>query len=205
MRHSPSEAWDREYSKPDPLWKGPPQADVSVSQGARVLELGCGNGKAIAALAKNASEVVAVDISRVALRACGAAVPSKVSLARADVLYLPFADRSFGEVAAFHVLEHISQHDRPLAVEEVRRVLVPGGIVHVRAFSTRDMRCGKGEEIEPMTFMRGNGIPYHYFTADELRSLFNGFEEVEMREATSPKRFDGKDYLRAELVAKYRA
>lgn len=206
MTKRPWEAWDKEYSKPDPVWKGPPQAEVDIAPGARVLELGCGNGKTLAALSEKASEVVAVDISRIALRACGnAAASPNASFARADVLHLPFADHSFNEITAFHVLEHISQGDRPKAAEEVRRVLSPGGSVHVRVFSVNDMRCGKGKEFEPMTFLRGNGIPYHYFTPDELGSLFLGFEEVEMKELTSAKRFDGKDCLRAELVSKYRA
>lgn len=199
------EAWDREYSKPDPVWKGPPQAEVDIPPGARVLELGCGNGKALAALSKKASEVVAVDISRIALRACGTVASSpKIELARADVLFLPFANGSFDAVTAFHVLEHLSQDDRPKAAEEMRRVLSPGGSVHIRVFSVKDMRCGKGEQVEEMTFLRGNGIPYHYYTVDELISLFREYEGIELMEVTSTKRFDGKDYLRAELVARCR-
>lgn len=204
MDEPPWEPWDREYSKPHPVWKGPPRSEVDIPAGARVLELGCGNGKALAALARSASAVVAVDISRAALRACGAAYLSRADLARADLLRLPFADGSFDAVAAFHVLEHISQADRPGAVEEIGRVLVPGGSAHVRAFSVRDLRCGKGQEVEEMTFRRGNGISYHYFTPGELGSLFGRFDRVELEEIDSVKRFDGKDHLRAEIAARFR-
>ena len=42
-------------------------------------------------------------------------------------------------------------------------------------FLNRDFRYGQGNETEPGTFLRGNGIQTHYFTGQEVVDLFTGF------------------------------
>jgi ubiquinone/menaquinone biosynthesis C-methylase UbiE len=49
----------------------------------------------------------------------------------ADVQELPFEDGSFDTVLANHMLYHVP--DRPQAFAEIRRVLVPGGLLHAAA------------------------------------------------------------------------
>ena len=73
----------------------------------------------------------------------------------------------------------------------------------MRTFSVRDMRFGKGAEVERHTYRRGNGILYHYFEADELRTLLSSFEEIELREEIAETRF-AKGSVRAELVGTFR-
>jgi len=163
-----------------------------------VLELGCGNGKTLAALARSA-ETVGLDIARNALRACS---PGP-ALVQGDATRLPFADRSFDAVVAFHVLGHLAERERTEAVSEALRVLRPGGRLVVREFSVRDMRCGRGAEVEPMTFLRGTGIATHYFTAAELRALLGELEEEVLREEVTAKRY-GPGTQRAELVGAFR-
>ena len=46
-------------------------------------------------------------------------------MVRADLLALPWRDRSFGAVICSHVLEHVADAGRALA--ELHRVLAPGG------------------------------------------------------------------------------
>jgi ubiquinone/menaquinone biosynthesis C-methylase UbiE len=197
-------SWDREYSKPDPLWKGPSRDDLPPLKGKRVLELGCGNGKTAAALVRTAEEIVAVDFSRRGLEACRRTLAApNLLLVEADVRNLPFVDASFDQVVAFHVLGHLLKEERQAAVEEVRRVLRPGGGLLIRVFSAQDMRCGSGTRIEPGTYVKGTGIPCHYFDAAELDDLFKDLRKCSLDEAISEKRYDGADRLRAEWVGEY--
>lgn len=197
-------SWDREYSKPDPLWKGPSRDDLPLLKGKRVLELGCGNGKTAAALVRSTEEIVAVDFSRRGLEACRRTLTApNLLLVEADVRNLPFADASFDQVVAFHVLGHLSKEERRAAVDEVRRVLRPGGGLLVRAFSVNDMRCGSGARTEPGTYVKGTGILCHYFDAAELEDLFRDFRRDALEEVRSEKRYDGADRLRAEWVGAY--
>lgn len=52
------------------------------------------------------------------------------------------------------------------------RVLKPGGMFYFKDFSRNDFRFGKGVEVEPSSFLRGDGIITHYFEPEELASFF---------------------------------
>lgn len=199
-------SWDREYAAAHPKWKGPARGDPGLTMEGRVLELGCGNGKTAAALVRDASSVVALDFSRKGLEACRAAVRSpKLDVILGDLCSLPLADRSFDHVVASHVLGHLLEGERTEALEEIARVLVPGGRLLFRAFSVRDMRFGQGREVERNTFQRGTGIRNHFFERDEIRLLTSGFEEIAMEEIVSRKRYDGEERTRAEWAGTFRA
>jgi ubiquinone/menaquinone biosynthesis C-methylase UbiE len=174
-------------------------------QGKRVLELGCGNGKTAAALLRAAGEVVAIDFSRRGLEACRRTLPDpNLLLVEADVRHLPFAEAAFDQVVAFHVLGHLLENERQAMVEEVRRVLRPGGVLMVRVFSSNDMRCGGGARIEPGTYLKGTGISCHYFDGAELTDLFRDLKVMAQDEIRVEKRYDGAAQVRAEWVGTYR-
>lgn len=112
---------------------------VPIGRGARVLDLGCGEGRhAIAAWLKTEAHCVGIDLSLRDLRSAatkaaefGAVVPASaagsLAFGCADALGLPFADHCFDVVICSEVLEHIGPYREVLA--EVRRVLRPGGVL----------------------------------------------------------------------------
>lgn len=196
-------SWDREYSGSHPMWKGPPCTDPGL--GGRVLELGCGNGKTASALVRGAELVVALDFSLKGLEACRRATPSpKLEVVRGDACGLPFPDRCFDHVVASHVLGHLLEDERTIAMREITRVLVPAGTLVLRVFSVGDMRRGQGREVERETFQRGTGIRNHYFDREELRMLASRLEEVSLEEIISMKRYGGNERTRAEWTGVFR-
>jgi ubiquinone/menaquinone biosynthesis C-methylase UbiE len=177
-------AWDAEYRKQGRLWTGK-QTDIPViSQESLVLELGCGDGKTLSALSKMAVTLHGLDISPAALLIARKSLVRdgrSADLVQGDVTALPFDDGAFNVVVAFHVLDHVYSEDREAAAQEVERVLAPGGRVHFRGFSRGDLRAKKGELVEEATVMRGNGILYHYFEAEEVKGLFPGLRASHVR------------------------
>ncbi len=195
------EAWEEEYAKSNPVWKGPPLYENPLPSGLNILELGCGNGKNIPVLLKTASSVTAVDFSHNAVQLCREQFTGEnISFVEADVCSLPFEDKSFDAVCAIHVLEHLSEKNRIQSQIEICRVLRPEGFLAVRVFSTDDMRFGKGVEVEENTFARGNGIFYHYFTNIELESMFSQLKLVNLEEIISEKKYG----VRSEISALFR-
>jgi len=88
-----------------------------------VLDVGCGNGAYLTALAARGHRgtVAGLDASAGILGAVTSAVPLVVG----DVQRLSLRSTSFDVVLAPHVLYHVP--DRPTAALELRRVLRPGG------------------------------------------------------------------------------
>lgn len=97
-----------------------------VSRGSRILEVGCGAGLQTRRLAEH-GEVVGLDISPLAMAAARQAVPRGRWTCGAVDFGLPFAAASFQAIYCCEVIEHVLDVTR--ALQEMRRVLVPGGLL----------------------------------------------------------------------------
>ena len=195
-------AWDEDYRRRGNLWGGAVAPLPDIPAGAAVLELGCGNGKTLSALARHSSGVAAIDISsRAVALARQRPDTASVHLAVADARHLPFCGETFDAVFIVHVAGHLTNPGRRALASEVRRVLLPGGTAFFRGFSIEDMRAGKGEETEHRTFARGDGILTHYFTEDEVSDLFTPLLPVLVRTHRWRMRVRGRDLPRAEIEA----
>ncbi|MFA7561966.1 MAG: class I SAM-dependent methyltransferase [Methanoculleus sp.] len=194
--------WDEDYRRRGNLWGGAPAPLPEIPSGAAVLEVGCGNGKTLEALARRSTHVIGIDISREAVtlarRRPGTA---EVGLAVADARHLPFRDGAFDAVLLIHVAGHLPREGRDALASEAVRVLRPGGTLFFRGFSVEDMRAGKGTEMEPWTFRRGGGIITHYFTEGEAAELFVPLTAVFVRTHRWRMRVRGQDLPRAEVEA----
>ena len=97
----------------------------SVRPGERVLDLGCGAGRFVAALAAAGADPVGVEVAEAALeRARRVAPGADLRLVEPDGS-LPLEHRSVDVVWCSEVLEHVADLGQVLL--EVRRVLRPGG------------------------------------------------------------------------------
>ena len=111
---------------------------LGVQSGDLLLDMGCGAGRHAFESNRRGARVVAFDYSAAELKDVGAlfaamreageagAEPGALAAtANGDALRLPFPDDTFDRVIASEVLEHVT--DDQLALEEVFRVLKPGG------------------------------------------------------------------------------
>jgi len=95
--------------------------------GKRVLDAGCGTGYGAAHLAQSAESVTAIDVSADAVGEARRRYPIRnLRFEVASATSLPFANASFDVIAAFEVIEHLSDWNGLLT--EAARVLAPGGV-----------------------------------------------------------------------------
>ena len=193
-------SWDKDYRSRGRLWGSATKDLPDLPEGSAVLELGCGNGKTLSAMAGRGWRITALDISAEALRLSRIAAPEAFFLL-ADVRRLPFRDESFDAVFAFHITGHLLLADRKGAAAEAMRVLRRRGKLFLREFGAEDMRSGRGYEIEPRTFRRGGGVITHYFTEDEITELFSGMEPLSVQSRCWTMRIVGQDMMRSEIEA----
>ncbi|MFA5890561.1 MAG: class I SAM-dependent methyltransferase [Actinomycetota bacterium] len=141
-----------------------------ILPGARVLDVGCGEGYGAELLARRARLVIACDYSFEAVSHARARyTDARVRWVACDAQRLPFAPGSFDVVSSLQVIEHFADTAAHLA--GVARTLVPDGW-HYVATPNIDLMS----EAE-----RDN--PYHLrdFTVPELRRvLTEHFAEVEI-------------------------
>jgi SAM-dependent methyltransferase len=104
--------------------------------GLTVLDVGCGPGTITAGLAERVAPgtVTAVDSAPVAVEVTARLASERrlanVQVALADVQALQYDDQTFDVVHAHQLLQHVP--DPVLALQEMRRVCKPGGVVAAR-------------------------------------------------------------------------
>ena len=203
MQHWDRDTWDKDYSARGHVWGGSVHVLPTLPASARVLELGCGNGKTLAGMLQRGWDVIATDFSLPAAVLSRKAVPDTASceVVLSDARVLPFRSGSFEDVFVYHVLGHLTAADQVVCAREIGRVLRSRGRIFFCAFSEKDFRFGNGIMTEPGTFMRGNGIRTHYFTLDEVRTLFSPCDEESVDTRSWSMRVRGKDYIRSEIQA----
>ncbi len=198
-------AWERAYAKKRIQWRGTTNFDPQLPRGARVLEVGCGNGKNVSALADRGFKLYAVDYSPQAISLCKELPSFKKSGVKFKVMdarKLEFREGFFDAVVCFHVLGNMLAADRRKAAAEASRVLKSGGKLFFKEFGAGDFRFGKGLRVEEDSFKRRTGIVTHYFSGrKEVEELFPGLTLEEFDSERWRVHYDGKALPREEVRA----
>ena len=97
------------------------------------VEIGCGSGGMLTAMAETAAGVIGLDVSLTLLlearkRIEQAGVSDRVCLVLASAAYLPLPSDSVRFVAGMHVIEHVD--DQHALISEAHRILMPGGLAY---------------------------------------------------------------------------
>lgn len=148
----------------------------------RVLDLGSGTGRHVVYLAERGYSVFGLDSSPEGIDATRRWLADEDLAASLELASmtdpLPYADGFFDGVVSVQVIHHADIATIGRLADEVTRVLRPGGLLFVTV-PTLMNQAEAFEEIEPGTFVPldgpEKGLPHHYFSAAELRSLFGGF------------------------------
>lgn len=108
---------------------------LCAGQSPSVLDAGCGRGEPALLFAAQGCQVVGVDVNAVSLKHAADLIShtpyaKKIELRQADMTHLPDVDNTYDLVWANWALHHVA--DKAAAVEELKRVLKPGGRLAIR-------------------------------------------------------------------------
>ena len=168
-------------------------------QGKRVLEVGVGLGSDFVRFVRAGAIATGVDLTDTAVDLVRRRLEHEdlvAAVQRADAEQLPFADGSFDLVYSWGVLHHTP--DTRAAVEEVRRVLAPGGEARIMLYARHSwVAFGLWARWALLTghprrtladvvaeHMESPGTKA--YTEDELRELFSGFTDVGLQRFLTP-------------------
>jgi 2-polyprenyl-3-methyl-5-hydroxy-6-metoxy-1,4-benzoquinol methylase len=150
-----------------------PPFPLPAGEGRTLLDLGCNWGRWTIAAARAGWRATGIDRGKKSVRAANRVAEqlgAGVEYVLGDVRELPFPDTSFDAVFSYSVLQHLAKDDVRTVVAEIRRVLVPGGIVLIEMPNARGplnlvRQARRG-------FSAGTGQDVRYWTIPELRAAF---------------------------------
>lgn len=133
------------------------QADLRGGQ--HVLEIGCGTGSLLTVLKRLHPDVEAVGLDpdpqalvRARRKAERAALSIRLDQGFSDEL--PYADATFDRVLSSFMFHHLPAEAKPRTLTEVKRVLKPGGSLHLLDFTHGE----GGDDDRMLTRMRDAGF-----------------------------------------------
>ncbi|MFJ9691965.1 class I SAM-dependent methyltransferase [Kitasatospora sp. NPDC101183] len=188
------EFWDGFYAdreKPVPFFVAKPDESLvgyverELVAPGRALDLGCGSGRNALYLAARGFAVDAVDLSPVAVawaRERAREAAADVRLLCGDAFALPEGELSgpYDLVVDSGCFHHLAPHRRISYLALLERVLAPGGHLALTCFAAGERGMGS-ERADAELYRTGSlegGLAY---TPEELRRIFSGLEEVDLR------------------------
>lgn len=169
--------------------------------GARVLDVGCGNGRNARWFAQQGAVVTGLDIATGLLEAARPTMPPSVRLLDVDVLREDLPSGPFDVIHDSGCYHHLAPHRRPTYRERIPPLLAPNGRFGIVAFSAESLPQPDDTEILRTGDLAG-GMS---FTLEDLRHAFAGLTPLDLRPAR-PATEDafGSDLLGVALFARER-
>ncbi len=159
--------------------------DLIMAAQKPILDLGCGSGNDTLYLISKGKKVISCDQSPNAIMNIAKNFPECYDIKCFNMLDgMPFEDGSFEIVIADLCLHYFLEKDTKKILDEINRILQPGGHMILRVNSVNDVLhgAGDGREIEPHVYeMEGKTIK-RFFDDDDIRYFFKDFDIEYMKE-----------------------
>ena len=166
--------------------------DIIMGTQKPILDLGCGGGNDTLYLISKGKQVISCDQSPSAINNIRKNFPEVYDAKCFNMLDgLPFEDEAFDVVIADLCLHYFLKTDTEKILNDIRRILTPGGHLILRVNSINDVLhgAGQGPEIEHHVFeMEGKTIK-RFFNEEDIRSFFKDFTI---------------EYLKEEIMTRYK-
>lgn len=154
----------------------------------KILDLACGNGRDSKYLIQQGFDVTGVDMSSDAIMRLQNSYGNNFMVA--DALHLPFEDASFDGLYNFgllHVFTDNMEENRTKLMNEINRVLKPGGIAIITTLWTDIPGCGLPKLC--------------CITAEEIEEIFRPFNALD-KEVVKDDSCTGWDSIHWRIVIK---
>jgi SAM-dependent methyltransferase len=150
-----------------------PELRLPDGEGRLFVELGCNWGRWCIAAARKGYRVVGIDPSLGAVLAARRVADSlglEAEFVVADARHLPFAEACVDTAFSYSVLQHFSKANAVLALEQIHRVLKPGGTSFVQMPNQLGVRCLYNQARR--RFAEPKNFDVRFWRVAELEAVF---------------------------------
>lgn len=119
---------------------------LDINKGEKILDVGCEVGAMMVYTGLMGAEVSGVDIDPDSVKKANLYLEKYGIKGRAiagDARNLEFPDNSFDKVVSSDFLEHMKSEDNIRVLEEIRRVVKPGGIIVIKTPNLAYLKCSR--------------------------------------------------------------
>jgi ubiquinone/menaquinone biosynthesis C-methylase UbiE len=149
----------------------------------RILDCGAGGrDPKLAFFHENEFETYGIDISEDEIKEAddySKGHDIKLNIVKGDMRNIPFESKFFGYVYSYLSMVHLSKNETSQAINEIYRVLVPGGICYLNFLSKDDKWYDENEETKPGEIINNHETEesiHSYYHDNEPDDFFHNFE-----------------------------
>jgi 2-polyprenyl-3-methyl-5-hydroxy-6-metoxy-1,4-benzoquinol methylase len=194
------EYWDNRYSAEGEIWGRQPSATayhalkIFRKAGLKTLLVpGSGYGRHTAFFSGSGFKVTGTEVSPVAISLARRFDPVS-TFYNASALDMSFDHQKYDSIYCFNVLHLLRENDRGILIRACAARLAAGGLMYFTVFSEKESEYGQGKEVEKNTFETRPGRPAHYFTEEDLREHFAGYNVGDTGLIKDPEDHGGKPH-----------
>lgn len=118
-----------------------------------------------------------------------------LNIKKGDMRKLPFEDESISFVYSYNSIFHMTKSDIQKSLNELKRVLKPGGLMCVNFLTVDDQAYGEGEEVgknEYLQMERGDKVIHSYFEINEAENYLQDMKIVYKENRLLERIFEGE-------------
>ena len=119
----------------------------------------------------------------------------ELNISKGDMRKLSFEDQSISYIYSYNSIFHMTKDDIIESVNEIKRVLKPGGICCINFLSLQDGCYGEGEELGKNEFLqieREEKVIHTYYDTDEAELHFEDMKILFKENRTLERIYDGQ-------------
>lgn len=118
-----------------------------------------------------------------------------LNISKGDMRQLSFEDQSLSYIYSYNSIFHMTKKDIQKSINEIKRVLKPGGLCCLNFLSLEDGDCGTGKELGRNEFLqieRGEEVIHSYFGIDEAEGFFSDMKIIYKENRTIERFYEGE-------------
>ncbi|MEK3662170.1 class I SAM-dependent methyltransferase [Paenibacillus sp. FSL F4-0236] len=118
-----------------------------------------------------------------------------LNIHQGDMRQLALNDESMSFVYSYNSIFHMKKQDVKEAINELKRVLKPGGLLFVNFLTIKDFRVGDGVDLGEHQYeqMEDDELVIHsYYDYDEADSMFSDMQLIYKEDRVLERKFEGE-------------